>query len=269
MGPGWYHCKACRKKFTVRVGTVYERSKIPLHKWIFATHLLTSSKKGMSAHQIHRTLGVTYKTAWFMCHRIREAMRNDDPGPLGGGGDAVEADETFVGSTKKARQRRKRFPHTKQKRGMKDAQKVVSLVHRGGEIRSFKVDRVNSSTVQDILFRNVDRNSYLMTDEASHYKSVGEEFQAHKWVVHSRDEYARGFGIHINTLEGYFSIFKRGMKGVYQHCDEKHLQRYLCEFDFRYNHRKITDAERANKALEGISGKRLTYRRTGGAQTLA
>lgn len=262
MGPGWYHCGDCRKKFTVRVGTVYERSKVSLGKWILATHLLAASKKGMSAHQLHRMLGVTYKTAWFMCHRIREAMKDDNPGPMGGGGKSVEADETYFGKTDLAKRLNKQFPDRKKRRGL-DKLKVMALVERDGEIRSFKVDRVNSSTVQDVLFRNVDRKSDLLTDEANYYKASGEEYASHKTVNHGRKEYARGFGIHVNTLEGYFGLFKRGMKGVYQHCGEKHLQRYLCEFDFRYNNRDITDAERRDKALQGIEGKRLTYRRTG------
>ena len=261
--PGLYYCNGCKKQFTVTVGTVFERSHIPLNKWLLAFHLMNASKKGISAHQLHRMLGITYKSAWFMAHRIREAMKDDNPGPMGGSGISVEADETYIGTNDKARQRRKRFPQTKRKRGPKDKISIVSLVQRGGPIRSFKVDHVNALTVQDILFRNVDRKSGLLTDDANYYKEVGYEYADHHWVVHSHKEYARGFGIHINTLEGYFSIFKRGMKGVYQHCTEKHLQRYLCEFDFRYNNRQIGDAERAAKALKGIEGKRLTYRRTG------
>ncbi len=261
--PGLYYCNSCKMQFTVTVGTVFERSKIPLHKWMLAYHLMCASKKGISAHQLHRMLGLTYKSAWFMAHRIRESMKDDNPGPMGRSGVSVEADETYIGSNKRARQRRKRFPHIKSKRGGKDSMKVVTLVERGGPIRSFKVDHVNAVTIQDILFRNVDRKSGLMTDEASVYREAGREFAAHKSVVRSRGEYARGFGIHVNTLEGCFSIFKRGIKGIYQHCAEKHLQRYLCEFDFRYNTRQITDAERTYKALQGIEGKRLTYRRTG------
>jgi len=263
MGPGWYHCGNCRTKFTVRVGTVYERSKLPLTKWLLATHLMCASKKGISAHQLHRMLSVTYKTAWFMAHRIREAMNVGNPGPMGGSGKSVEIDETFIGTNTKGRKRRQRFPNATQWRGSVDKMKVVSLVERGGPVRSFKVDRVNSNTIQDVLFRNVDRKSDLLTDDAVYYKPIGPEYASHQSVNHSRKEYARGFGIHVNTLEGYFSIFKRGMKGVYQHCDEKHLQRYLCEFDFRFNNREIEDAERRDKALAGIEGKRLTYRRTG------
>jgi len=221
MGPGWYTCNACRKKFTVRVGTVYERSHIPLHKWVLATHLMAASKKGISAHQLHRMLGITYKSAWFMAHRIREAMKDGNPGPLGGAGKSVEADETYFGTDDKGRKYRKRYPHLHDKR--RRHMKVVSLVEHGGLVRSFKVDKVNSDTVQDILFRNVSRKSDLLTDEAGYYRMLGAEFASHQTVNHSREEYARGFGIHVNTLEGYFSLFKRGMKGIYQHCSEKHL----------------------------------------------
>ena len=181
-------------------------------------------------------------------------MKETNPGALGGGGQIVEADETYIGRTDVARKRGKKS------RGGRDKMKVVSLVERGGNVRSFKVGHVNSKTVQDVLFRNVDRKSHLMTDEAAYYKQPGEDFARHQSVNHSRYEYVRG-EVSTNTIEGYFSIFKRGMKGVYQHCGEKHLQRYLTEFDFRYNTRKITDAERRDKALEGIEGKRLTYRR--------
>ena len=260
--PGLYYCNGCKGTFTVTVGTIFERSKIPLHKWMAGFHLMAASKKGVSAHQLHRMLGLTYKTAWFMAHRIRESMKDGNPSPLGGPGISVEADETFIGRTTKARKRDKRFPNVRDRRtGGRDKMKVVSLVQRGGEVRSFKVDKVNSSTIQDILFRNVPRNSHLLTDEAKYYKAVGAEYASHKSVNHSREEYARGFGIHVNTLEGYFSIFKRGMKGVYQHCDEKHLQRYLAEFDFRYNTRESGDSARRDKALSWAEGKRLTYRR--------
>ncbi|MEX2451394.1 MAG: IS1595 family transposase [Rhodospirillales bacterium] len=258
---GLHQCNSCRKQFSVTVGTVFERSKVPLNKWLAATYLMSSSKKGISAHQIHRILGITYKTAWFMCHRIREAMKDDNPAPMGGGSASVEVDETYIGTNDRGRKYRKRYPHLKDKK--RRNMKVVSLVERDGEIRSFKVDKVNSVTVQEILFRNIDRKSHLLTDESPVYFQIGGEYFSHQTVNHGRKEYARGFGIHVNTLEGYFSIFKRGMKGVYQHCQEKHLQRYLCEFDFRYNNRKIDDDQRTQKALEGIAGKRLTYRRTG------
>lgn len=245
MGEGWYHCTECRRKFTVRVGTLYERSHVPLHKWLFATHLLCSSKKGISSHQLARMLGVTYKTAWFMSHRIREGMKEQAfPGPLGGSGKTVEADETFIG----------RKPGRKVRQGTAHKHAVVSLVERGGRVRSFHVDRVNAQTVREILVRQVDRKSDLMTDEARYYKTVGKEFASHESVNHDKDEYVRGLA-HTNTIEGFYSIFKRGMIGTYQHCGEAHLKRYLTEFDFRYNHRaalKINDQMRAVTLLKGI-----------------
>jgi len=257
MGPGWYHCGSCRKKFTVRVGTVYERSKIPLHKWVLATHLLCASKKGMSAHQLHRMLGITYKSAWFMVHRIRESMRDDDPQPMGGGGSVVEADETYFGRKDSARGSKRKGPATKMS--------VVALVERGGRSRAFHVQQYpHAGMVRDILVQNVDRSSELNTDESTLYKSVGQEYAGHWTVTHSEYQYVHPqTGAHSNSIEGYFGIFKRGMKGVYQHCAEKHLQAYLNEFDFRYNTRKISDAERAELALKGAEGKRLTYRRIG------
>ncbi len=267
MGAGWFPCRASRRMFTVRDGTLYERSHVPLHKWLFATHLLCSSKKGMSSHQLKRMLGVTYKTAWFMSHRIREGMKEPAwPGPLGGAGKPVEADETFFGMK----------PGKKKRRGFRHKHAIVSLVERGGKVRSFKVDRVNSKTLRDILVRQVDRKSILNTDDAIYYEGPGKEFADHQSVNHSAEEYVRpqvSFRggkfvvdlVHTNTLEGFFSIFKRGMKGVYQHCGEAHLHRYLCEFDFRYNHRSalgIEDEARTLAALKGIEGRRLTYRRT-------
>jgi len=263
--PGLWSCSDCRKQFTVTVGTLFERSKVPLHKWLLATHLICSSKKGISAHQIHRTLGVTYKTAWFMFHRIREAMRE---GPMfdrsmGGPGQVVEADETFLGA--QGYQYDNDTGKWLRKRGYGDMKKVVALVERGGSVRSFKVDRISSTEIRDIVVTNIWRESTLMTDEAMHYRKVGREFSRHWKVNHGRKEYVRGQK-HTNTVEGYFSIFKRGMKGVYQHCAEKHMDRYLAEFDFRYNRRSslgIEDEQRTDEALKGISGKRLTYRRTG------
>jgi transposase-like protein len=253
MGPGWYHCKECREKFTVRVGTLYERSHIPLHKWLLATHLLTSSKKGMSAHQLHRMLGVTYKTAWFMAHRIREAMKPAaDAGPMGGENKVVEVDETYVGGKAKNRAFAKEPPK-------KHA--VVSLVEREGKVKSFHVANVTGETLRPILVAHASHKSHLMTDEAAVYPKVGEEFAGHSAVNHSADEYVRlGGFVHTNTAENFFSIFKRGIYGVYHHVSEAHLHRYAAEFDFRYNNRKITDAERAAIALKGIEGKRLTYR---------
>ncbi len=255
--PGLFQCNSCRGAFSVTVGTLYERSKVPLHKWLMATHLLCASKKRMSSHQLHRMLGVTYKTAWFMTHRIREAMRDTNPAPLGGNGGTVEVDETFIGhdKTKKPRGQKKG-------RGYHHKYKVLTLVERGGTTRSFHVDAVNAKTLAPILRQQINRNANLMTDEASYYTKVGREFASHGVVRHNQGEYGRG-KTHTNTIEGFFSIFKRGMKGIYQHCGERHLHRYLTEFDFRYNARQITDAERAAKALQGITGKRLTYRRIG------
>ncbi len=251
--PGLFLCGDCRGNFSVTVGTVYERSHIPLNKWLLATHLLCSSKKGISVHQLHRMLGITYKSAWFMCHRIREAMKPTDAEPMGGEGKAVEADEVYYGNK----------PDRKVKRGTGHKRVVGSLVERGGDVRSFHVDAANIPTVRKIIDQNVDKASTLNTDEASVYTPVGKTFAKHEVINHGQDEYARG-DAYTNTIEGYFSIFKRGMVGVYQRCDERHLHRYLTEFDFRYSNRAklgVTDRERAEKAIKGIEGKRLTYRR--------
>ncbi len=264
--PGVYKCNECRKPFSVTVGTVFERSKIPLNKWVLASHLLASSKKGISAHQLHRMLGVTYKTAWFMAHRIREAMKEDvqSSGPLGGEGQTVEADETYFGKREDgyiSPQRKGRLYKSKKTAIGKRA--VVSLVERGGKVRSFHPQHATKKAVRDILVRNVSRNTNLHTDESRLYTETGKEFASHDTVKHSANEYVRG-AVHTNTIEGFFSIFKRGMKGIYQHCGETHLHRYLAEFDFRYNRRtalKISDAERAEDILRGARGKRLTYRR--------
>jgi len=260
--PGVWKCRACRKPFSVTVGTVFERSKIPLNKWVLATYLMSASKKGMSAHQLHRTMGITYKTAWFMAHRIRKAMEPSNPDPLGGKDKIIEADETYIGK-RKANKMQDIFINGKgfvKRGGTRNQMKVVTLVERGGGAKSVHVKSVTANAVRDILVRNVDRKSNLMSDEANVYTGVGKEFSTHGTVNHSQGEYGRGT-IHTNTIEGFFSIFKRGMKGIYQHCGEAHLHRYLSEFDFRYSHRSITDGERANEALKGIEGKRLTYRR--------
>ncbi|MER8561349.1 IS1595 family transposase [Mesorhizobium sp. M0578] len=270
--PGVYKCNECRLPFTVTVGTVFERSKIGLHKWVLASHLYASSKKGMSAHQLHRMLGVTYKTAWFMAHRIREAMKEDvkSSGSLGGEGKTIEADETYIGKrdVPYVSPQRKGRPFTKKGKGG-GAQKrtVVSLVERGGSVRSFHVQHATKVVVRDILVRNSDRASTLYTDESRLYTTTGEEYAKHQTVNHSAGEYARG-EVHTNTIENVFSVFKRGMVGVYQHCGEAHLHRYLVEFDFRYNRRaalKVSDAERAEDLLRMARDKRLTYRRTGEA----
>lgn len=265
--PGLYQCAECREQFTVTVGTVFERSKIPLTKWLAALFLLTASKKGVSAHQIHRTLGISYKSSWFMMHRLREAMRSGGllP-PLGGEGKTVEADETYFGkqeSPQPSPNRRGR-PYTKGgKSGPSGKRAVVTLVERGGRVRSFNPAVADGPAVAGIVRDNIARETRLHTDESKLYIEVGKEFAAHETVKHSANEYVRG-DVHSNTVEGYFSIFKRGMRGVYQHCKEKHLHRYLAEYDFRYNTRTAlgyNDLMRAEELAKGITGKRLTYRR--------
>jgi transposase-like protein len=274
--PGVYKCKECRKPFSVTVGTVFERSKIPLNKWVLAAHLYAASKKGMSAHQLHRMLGVTYKTAWFMAHRIREAMKEDNntSGPIGGDGKTVEADEMYHGKRETPRQYargRKPNPTKSGKAGGAQKRVIVGLVERGGPVRTFHVNNATKASVREALVRNVSRDTTLYTDESRLYTDTGKEYAGHRTVKHTAKEYARREGdvvVHTNTIENVFSIFKRGMVGVYQHCGEAHLHRYLAEFDFRYNRRsalKVSDRERADMLLEAIRGKRLTYRRTGEA----
>jgi transposase-like protein len=270
---GLYQCNACRQHFTVTVGTVMERSKIPLAKWVLAFHLMAASKKGMSAHQLHRMLGVTYKTAWFMAHRIREAMKEDvkSSGPLGGAGKTVEADETYIGkreTPRKLARGRIAKPTKSGKSGGAQKRIVVGLVERGGKARMFHLNDATKATVRDVLVRNADRSSTLYTDSSRLYTRTGEEYASHKVTNHAAGEYVRYEGaevVHSNTIENVFSVFKRGMVGVYQHCGEAHLHRYLAEFDFRYNRRaalKVTDRERAEDAIRGASGKRLTYNQT-------
>jgi transposase-like protein len=261
MGPGWYYCSECQDKFTVRVGTLYERSHIPLHKWLLATHLLTSSKKGMSAHQLHRMLGITYKSAWFMSHRIREGMApsTKQSGPLGGRGKIIEADTTYIGGKQANKHLSKR---DSKKIGGMGKQIVHTLVERKGKARSHHIANVTGKTLAPILRTQVSRKSNLMTDTAGGYVGVGKEFARHEMVDHGAEEYVRG-DAHTNTVEGYFSILKRGITGVYHHVSEAHLKRYLAEFDFRYSERAalgVDDAMRAERALKGIEGKRLTYR---------
>jgi transposase-like protein len=256
---GLYQCNECREQFTVTVKTVFERSKVPLTKWLAALFLMTASKKGISAHQIHRSLGISYKTAWFMCHRLREAMRVGGLAPMGGPGSIVEADETFIG--------RREGIVGKKRLGYAHKNVVLTLVERGGSARSFHIASTSLADVVPLVRENVRRESELMTDEARHYMAVGQEFKRHGVVAHSEYEYVRGERkeIHSNTVENYYSIFKRGMKGVYQHCKERHLHRYLAEFDFRYSNREglgVNDLMRAEIAAAGIKGKRLTYRRS-------
>ncbi len=258
--PGLHQCNSCRGHFTVTVGTVYERSKIPLHKWLMATHLICASKKGISSHQLHRMLGVTYKTAWFMAHRIRESMRDVKPGPLGGEGQVVEVDEMFWGNVKGKWRfvNRRGWVRTRPGSGFHHKEKILTLVERGGRARSFHIKDVKAKTLRQIMTKEISRKSRLMTDHAQHYKAIGREFSTHESVDHSIGEYVRG-DVSTNTIEGYFSILKRGLTGVYQHVSEQHLIRYVTEFDFRYSTREIDDAARARLALKGIEGKRLTY----------
>lgn len=248
---GLLQCNKCREQFTVTVGTVFESSKIALNKWLLCNHLLCASKKGMSALQISRMLGVTYKTAWFMCHRLREAMK-DDGSPLGGAGKVVESDEAFIGGSAKKRLGGKVAP----------MKKVMVLVERDGRARTFHVANLNHNNIRGAIVTNVHRNSQLMTDDARVYWPIGREFAGHGTTLHSNREFARPGGIHSNTAENFFSILKRGVVGTYHHWSECHLHRYLAEFDFRYSTRDISDRERSDKALIGAFGKRLTYRRT-------
>lgn len=250
---GLRKCAECRKQFTVKIGTIFQSSHIPLHKWLQAIFLIASSKKGISANQLHRTLEVTLKTAWFMGHRIREAMRSGDLAPMGGDGGIVEVDETFIGHDYDVKPK-----HDKKGRGYAHKFKVLTLVERGGHARSMVVDDLKAKTLIPILKENIDREAKVMTDEAGQYAHLNRHF-AHDFVRHGQGEYGRG-ETHTNTIEGYFSIFKRGMKGVYQHCAKRHLHRYLAEFDFRYNARKVCDGERADSLIAGITGKRLAYR---------
>jgi transposase-like protein len=257
---GYYQCNACRKQFTVQVGTVFERSHIPLNKWLMAAFLLCASKKGISAHQMHRMLGVTYKSAWFMMHRLRAAMAPAKPGPLGGEGKIVEADTTYIGGKEKNKHAWKR---KKGNIGGTGKQIVHALVERDGGVRSHHIASVDGETLGPLLRTNVSRKSSLMTDTHGGYMGVGKEFARHEMVDHGTGEYVRG-DAHSNTAEGYFSILKRGIIGTYHHVSEAHLGRYLAEFDFRYSNRSklgIADAERTEKAIKGVIGKRLTYRR--------
>jgi transposase-like protein len=252
---GLYKCYQCRKPFTVRMGTVFESSKVPLQVWLQAMYLVAGSKKGISSHQLSRILGLTVKTAWFLSHRIREAMREGDLSPFGAGGGAVEVDETYIG-------RKAGAPLPKGGWGHKMT--VLGLIDRSsGKSRFFHVD--GGKEIQGIVLENLSREARLMTDEHVMYRKIGREFAEHSSVMHYNKEYVRG-DVTTNTIEGAFSIFKRGMRGVYQHCREKHLHRYLAEFEFRYSHRQalgVDDTARADKILGGIVGKRLTYERVG------
>ena len=266
--PGLYQCSQCREQFTVTVKTVFERSKLPLSKWLAALFLLTASKKGVSAHQVHRSLGISYKSAWFMMHRLREAMRSGGIMPaMGGSGTTVETDETYFGTIPKS-EIMPRNPNKKQvgrRAGIRRPayRAVLALVERGGKARTFHIAQADQNTVHAIMKDNIAKETRIHTDESGIYNIAPWHFEKHETVKHKDKEYVRG-DVTTNTVEGYFSIFKRGMKGVYQHCDEKHLHRYLAEFDFRYNTRTklgFNDLMRAEALAEGIKGKRLTYRR--------
>lgn len=268
---GRWRCGAptCRKDYTVTTRTVMESSHIGLHKWLLAFYLLSASKKGMSSHQLMRSLDVTYKSAWFLSHRIREAMR--DGGlvlPMGGPEGIVEMDETYHAKADKPHvPSKKRYgrPYTKSgKTGGFDKRIIISLVERHGSVKSFHVGAADKKKVHEILADHVSVEARIHTDESRLYGDVGTKFASHETVNHRAKEYARG-DVHVNSAEGYFGLFKRGFNGIYQHCREKHLHRYLNEYDFRYNHRTrlgFTDMARTMAAVKGAEGKRLTYRST-------
>jgi transposase-like protein len=251
---GMFLCNVCRQKFSCRTGPVMERSHVPLHKWLLATHLMAASKKGMSAKQIERMLGVTYKTAWFLMHRIREAMdeANNPHEPLGGPGKVIESDEAFVGGKKNRRLSGQ----------VAKAKKVVTLVERGGRARSFHITHIDHTNIRAALVTNAHRSSHLRTDDARFYNGIGSEFASHKTTLHSNREFSRGDGNHSNTAENFFSILKRGVVGTYHHMSATHMHRYLAEFDLRYSTKDKTDSDRAADILKGMEGRRLTYRRT-------
>ena len=255
--PGVYKCKDCRKPFSVTVGTVMERSHVPLHKWVLAAHFMSSSKKGMSALQLQRLLGTNYETAWFLFHRLRECPKDGSRGPIGGEGKVVEVDEAYVGGSEKNKHANKRlakFDHL----GGKQA--VVTLVERDGEARSFHVANVTSKTLRSVIVTNASRKSHLMTDGARMYPKIGVEFTAHSSVNHDAGEYVREGVHHSNTVESYFAILKRGVYGSFHSISEAHLHRYLTEFDFKYSTPQVSDVERAELLLKGAKGKRLVYR---------
>lgn len=262
--PGLIHCNDCDGSFTVTTGSVMESSHVPLNKWVLAFRLMASSKKGISAHQLHRTIAVTYKTAWFMAHRIREAMTETNTEPMGGEGEVIESDETFWGPKDKDTDPAKRRIR-KGRPGLGKKKAILTLVQRNGSARSFVMDRIRTADIYGVLRANVSTKSRLMTDEGTSHNF---EFASHERVKHGAGEYVRG-DVTTNTVEGFFSVFKRGMRGTYQHCGEQHLQRYLTEFDFRYSNRAalgVDDTERAVRAIKGAEGKRLTYQGTRSAK---
>lgn len=262
---GLYNCRACDQPFTVTIGTVFESSHIPLHKWVYGMHLMACSKKGVSALQLQRQLGLgSYRTAWFMAHRIREALRETDTTPLGGEGKVVEADETYYGKPAVSPTLRTSGQPFLKGAKKRNSRPVVALVERGGRARVFHVAVADKATVSKIVRENVAPESRLHTDESRLYTGSADVFAAHETVRHTAGEYARG-DVHTNSAEGFFGVFKRGMRGVYQHCSEKHLNRYVDEFAFRHNTREklgFNDLDRAELIVKGAAGKRLTYRRT-------
>jgi transposase-like protein len=258
--PGLYQCNACREPFSVTVGTLYERSKIPLHKWLAATHLLMAGKKGISALEIGRMLGISIKSSWFLMHRIRESLPPKMLEPMGGEGKTVEGDATYIGGKEKNKHRRKRTSAV----GGTGKEIVYSLVERKGQVRSQHVPAVSAVTLRPILKAQIDQESFFVTDDAGENRHLRRDFPKHEVINHSIGEYVRG-DAHTNTIEGYFSILKRGITGTYHHVSQQHLKRYLAEFDFRYNEREalgVSDADRMAKSVQGIVGRRLTYRRT-------
>jgi transposase-like protein len=265
---GLYKCYVCRKQFTVKINSIFEDSHIPLNKWLQALYMVSSSKKGVSCNQLHRTLNISVKSAWFLGHRIREAMRSGDLAPFGANGGSVESDETFLWTE----------PGKEVKKGYAHKRKILSLIDRtSGKSKSMVVDAVDAATIVPILQENIDREARVMTDEAGQYRHIGENFAEHGVVTHSQGEYVsmKDRTVHVNCCENFFSVFKRGMKGVYQHCKKEHLHRYLAEFDFRYNNRcsrpktkrrpareGLNDVQRAEMLLKGVAGRRLTYQTT-------